>query len=1176
MKISLLSSLIGIAAITAQAGPAASPGNPQIYSNIYTIGVEWPLSGDSDHDARCTVQFREKGQTTYRKGMDLFRVDFQWNWQHENNRKKENFNMLAGSIMHLKPNTVYQVRLQMNDPDGGSATRDVEIRTRPIPSIPSGGKTYHVVPGTRGGKGTAADPFHGVDAAMKVAQPGDTILIHKGDYPRFNIKKSGKPGKYIVFKGAGDGPAVFPKAWIFNASHIWIEGLTFKYQGKRMDNGQEGGGLHGRDGCRDVVVVRNTFRTFYYNIWISKQCADWYVADNDIVGNRTNIDILPPGTDYRYGGEGVMMNNSSGHTIAHNSISVVADGMSFPGRNVDIFGNDIFNVVDDGIELDMGYANVRIWGNRLYNCLMHNFSYQPQYCGPHYIVRNQVITSKKASAIFKFRIQDQFLFANNSIIMRGRTQYQAQAFLRSYSRNNLWIFPPNYKHSLWEASNPSAKTIQIGNESKDSINMKPDWRTNVDYDGFDWNDTKYPFLWYGKKIATLPELAKHVGIEKNAKKVSRDELYGKNLALNERTVLALRAGSGAIDAGVAIPNIVEDFNGRAPDLGAYEFGAPLPIYGPRKGNGNPPPQPEPEPVARPAAPSNLVAKANGSTAISLTWNDQSKVEEGQIIERSTDGSSFSQLTTLGANVTSFTNNKLIPGRKYYYRIKAFNSGGSSSYSNLASDTTEAALSKPAAPESLVATAASNSRINLTWVDASNNEDGFTLLRSADGKTFTVAAQLGSDRTSFGDPGLKAATQYHYRLEAHNKAGKSRSNAAKATTLKLIGKPTAPVKLVATALSPNSIRLTWEDSSNVENGFQIERSIAGGVFQSLTAVGANVTAFENNSLKPEAKYQYRVRAQNSAGVSAYSNPASATTPALVVRPKAPKNVKSTVISANQVELGWEDDADNEKGFWVRRSTDGEKFAVIASLPENSTAYADQDASAATRYYYKVTAHNDAGYESSPMLQADTPAVARPVVLFVVGSLPYGPGDAAVAARMEVLGFEVRADVDNIANVANADGASLILVSSTVLSTTMMSDFRTTAIPLICWEPYLFDNLGMTGPEVGVDYSWINEQTSIHVNGTSSLIAEGVGGRQQVFANPGTMPYAVPGKGAHVVATITGEAATTCIFTYKTGAPMVGMTAPAKRVGIFLGDNGAANLTPEGWKLFDQTVAWAAMN
>jgi hypothetical protein len=43
----------------------------------------------------------------------------------------------------------------------------------------------------------------------------------------------------------------------------------------------------------------------------------------------------------------------------------------------------------------------------------------------------------------------------------------------------------------------------------------------------------------------------------------------------------LKENSAAVDAGVALPGFNDGFAGKAPDLGAFEFGAPLPHYGPR-------------------------------------------------------------------------------------------------------------------------------------------------------------------------------------------------------------------------------------------------------------------------------------------------------------------------------------------------------------------------------------------------------------------------------------------------------------------------------------------------------------------------------------------------------------------------------------------------------------------
>jgi len=120
--------------------------------------------------------------------------------------------------------------------------------------------------------------------------------------------------------------------------------------------------------------------------------------------------------------------------------------------------------------------------------------------------------------------------------------------------------------------------------------FKPDWLTDVDYDGFDWGNAPNAFRWDDGKLTYykgLAEFAEAVGIEKHGRRVRKEEIFEKwdipdTLARVEPQVLTLKAGCNAIDAGDALPNVAEDFVGKAPDLGAHEFGAPLPHYGPRE------------------------------------------------------------------------------------------------------------------------------------------------------------------------------------------------------------------------------------------------------------------------------------------------------------------------------------------------------------------------------------------------------------------------------------------------------------------------------------------------------------------------------------------------------------------------------------------------------------------
>jgi hypothetical protein len=84
----------------------------------------------------------------------------------------------------------------------------------------------------------------------------------------------------------------------------------------------------------------------------------------------------------------------------------------------------------------------------------------------------------------------------------------------------------------------------------------------------------------------------------------------------------------------------------------------------------------------PAAPVGLAGTALSTSSIKLTWGDNSNNETGFKIERSTNGTKFSQIAMVGANATTYTNTGLAKGKKYWYRVRAYNGVGNSAYSNV--------------------------------------------------------------------------------------------------------------------------------------------------------------------------------------------------------------------------------------------------------------------------------------------------------------------------------------------------------------------------------------------------------------------------------------------------------------------------------------------------------------
>lgn len=87
------------------------------------------------------------------------------------------------------------------------------------------------------------------------------------------------------------------------------------------------------------------------------------------------------------------------------------------------------------------------------------------------------------------------------------------------------------------------------------------------------------------------------------------------------------------------------------------------------------------PVAAPAAPTSLTATPVSKTQINLAWSDRSNDEDGFRIERSNNGSTWTQIATVGPNVAVFASTGLSANKTYYYRVRAFNIKGTSAYSN---------------------------------------------------------------------------------------------------------------------------------------------------------------------------------------------------------------------------------------------------------------------------------------------------------------------------------------------------------------------------------------------------------------------------------------------------------------------------------------------------------------
>jgi len=193
----------------------------------------------------------------------------------------------------------------------------------------------------------------------------------------------------------------------------------------------------------------------------------------------------------------------------------------------------------------------------------------------------------------------------------------------------------------------------------------------------------------------------------------------------------------------------------------------------------------------PEAP-NLSATGSPPGPIALSWNDatpptpifgqagtywgNAKNEIGFEIQRATvaQNGTAGAYTLIGkalANVTTYTDSSAVAGTTYSYKVVAYNAAGKTASNTITVGSTVVGTT-PNAPSQLTAINITVSSITLTWRDNANNEQGFVIERSMNGRTWTKIATTTANVRTYIDNGLTRNTTYWYRVQAFNQVGAS--------------------------------------------------------------------------------------------------------------------------------------------------------------------------------------------------------------------------------------------------------------------------------------------------------------------------------------------------------------------------------------------------------------------
>ncbi len=185
------------------------------------------------------------------------------------------------------------------------------------------------------------------------------------------------------------------------------------------------------------------------------------------------------------------------------------------------------------------------------------------------------------------------------------------------------------------------------------------------------------------------------------------------------------------------------------------------------------------------------------------------------------------------------------------------------------------------------------------------------------------------------------------------------NAAFETVYVSPSRPLAPSAPVVASRTESSVTLQWQDMSDNEDAFQVEYRSPGGVWATGVTVAAGVTSAAVSGLPAGTSNGFRVVATNGTLVSL---PSATVTAKTLVAPGEPigepYSLLITQIFSNSITLEWRDNANNETGFRILRSTTASGVATEFSAPAGSTSYTSIGLTTGTTYYFRIQAVNGA--------------------------------------------------------------------------------------------------------------------------------------------------------------------------------------------------------------------------